>query len=181
MSIDPFVLPKDTKARVREIDRLTLAVDELDTGKVWTIRITEGEEARHQLQNRLYQLAIGQIAKQGFEDGDAAVIAGKSKFHLLLPMKAPMAAELDDAAMREQHEFEVALCDGIAQMKFTDDDDLWRAYDRAIRSKTLRVKAFARYLDRFLDVWARKGVAFRFQPSERARAIAGDMPKEKAA
>lgn len=186
--VETFTLFTSPGKRTEELTRLMLRAAELPKDKLFHIVLKPGQENRRDVANRLYQLSIGQAAKHGVEDGDVSVIAGKSKFHLLLPNKPIWGAELMDDKLAEEGEFERELCDAIAQSemfdveRFVDEDGIaaaeqrreaamYRAYDRAIRSKTLKTTPFARYLNIFFHVWARKGVVFEVNPHEQARVF----------
>lgn len=174
------------KGRMDSAFELEQFVDALPRDKVFTATIRQGEESRSSVANRLYQSVIGQMAKQmrdrsdNLVDSDPSVIAGKLKFHILLPLKPVMAAEFEDDKLRDEAVLERTLCDMIAASDKVHADDLYPAYDRAIRSKTLNVRPFARYLDRVIEKLAVQGFNIRLQPSEVQRAL-GEQRQARAA
>lgn len=184
---DPFPLYADPKNRADEVFKLTQFIDTLDIKNVYRVKVLQGEEGRRDIANRCYQLVMGQVIRQvkGRNDKDnpldyePSVIAGKLKYHILLPLKLIMAAEYDDDDLRDEAEFERGLCDLIT--KNIDADNLYQAYDRAIRSKTLKIKPFARYLDAAIDKLALQGFVIKLKPSDKSRALGEQYSQPVAA
>lgn len=166
---EPFILYTDSKARIASIDNLRNACEELPLESVFRVKIVKGEEARSDLQNRLYQSCKGQAAKQLGMEPD--VIGGASKFHYLLPMKFAYAAENNDDDLLEQAELEKLICDAVAE-KY-QGDVMYRIFDEHIRSKppVIKTMLFAMYMDKFFQVWGGRGVSFKLLASEKDRAL----------
>jgi len=162
----------------RMIDYIkTLPIDELHIAK-----IQKGEDARSVIANNCYQLVMSQVAKQikaraqDEEDSDPDVIAGKLKYHILLPMKKPMASEFDDEKLRDEASFEIDLCDMVFDLRYDNGEpftehDRYRAFDRAIRSSTLKIKPFARYLDAVITKMALQGFVIEIKQSDKNIAL----------
>lgn len=184
-----FTLYTSEKARNAEIDRIVEYAHEAPKDRVVTVKFREGEESRKEVANKLYQVIMGQISSQikqrpdrdDANDYDVSVIAGKMKYHILLPLKKIMAAEYDDEKMRDDYEFERELCDMVLASKNIKPCDLYKAYDRAIRSKTLNTKPFARYLNEVIDRSAMQGFSIRLNASEQSRALGDEATQRRAA
>ena len=174
-----FTLFKDEWKRAEQINLLFGAVDGLPIDRVFNVKISEGQETRRNVANRLYQSVIGQLSRQvkqrdgesDIEASDPDVIAGKLKYHILLPLKPVMAAEYDDSDLATEAEFERDLCELVLSSSHIEGYDLYRAYDRAIRSKTLKTKPFARYLNDVIDKLTMQGFVIHLEASERDRAL----------
>ncbi len=162
-------LRKDGDSRPHVLAGLINTLQELPEDRNLNVTIKEGMEARRSVQNRLYQSAIGQVRKQ--TGIDLSVIAGKCKKEILLPLKFVSAATLKDNDLKEQAEFERDLCELCA--KRYDGDNLFVSYDRAVRSRNLRVRLFAEYVDDFLIYWQGQGVNFILSAEDEQRALGG--------
>jgi len=169
---ETFTLFTNSKARTDSIERMSAFVDALPLDDTYRAIIKKGEMGRRDVANKLYQIGIGQVVKSNVVKTDTegeSSVAGWSKYHILLPMKFVSAAETDDDELRDKAEFERELCDMLIQRY--QGNKLYRAYDRAIRSKDCKVRLFSNYFSRFVDVWTAKGVGFKFRPSEADRVL----------
>ena len=183
-----ITLYTDDRARAESIDNLNEFVMGLPLDKVFHAKINQGEEGRRDVANRLYNLVIGQVSKQIKSrpttqhdyEYDHSTIAGKLKYHILLPAKPVWAAEFDDDKLRDEYELERELCDMIAASDNIDESDLYKAYDRAIRSKTLKVKPFARYLNELINKLTMQGFVIHLRASEKERVLGGELMGEVA-
>lgn len=183
-----FCLFANSKTRSDEIHSLETFIDDLPLDTVYTVKVTKGQETRKDCANRLYQSVIGQLAKQlkqrsevqELDDCDPDVIAGKLKYYILLPLKLVMAAEYEDDLMNVEAQFEQELCNMITASKYIIGPDLYRGYNRAIRSKTLNTKPFSQYLNTVIERVTTQGFVIKLKPSERDYAL-GEFMEGKAA
>ncbi len=188
-----FPLYTNPDKRAEKVEELMEFIKLLPDDKLFRVTLRKGQETRLDVANRLYQVCIGSVVDQHSQFDDPQVVAGRSKFHLLLPRKKIWAAQTEDEELAEQADFEIDLCDAIASSAqfdwdWTDSqeeiqhaqDNLYRAYNSAIRSKTLKTTPFSWYVNLFIDHWATQGVTFELPPSERDRALADEWERRAA-
>ena len=164
-----LTLRKDGTSRSTVLANAHKTLDELPDDMDITISIKKVKESRRLLQNRHYQSAIGQVVEQ--TGNDPEVVAGMLKFRYLISLKEIHAADNNDEKLKYVAAFERDL--SLLCMERYDGDDMYRAFDRAIRSKTCSVPLFAKYVDAFLRFWAEKGVNFVLSREEKEVAMHG--------
>ncbi len=174
-----FIMYTNAEKRAGETSDLLAFLKSLPH-EVFHVLVKKRGESRTLKANRLYNALLGEVAEQHTQFSDPSVIAGASKYHLLLQRKKIWAAEEKDEhvshELQKSYEFESRLCESIVnsnqfnKFAFVDEDGLmdhdaylsalYRGYDYAIRSKTLPPKYFKKYVDVVIDTWTDKGFEF---------------------